>query len=145
MNNPKLTIFIIVLAFAALTGFTLSGIEEAPGVSAWATKKSYKPGESGTVTIKFKTPAGVKIPKEPEISVNLTGNSVEGKGLQDYTRGAGEYLSNSTVNYNFLVPKNVKSGSTLTLKGKVKFGYCTTKDGVCRIGTQEFSAKIKVR
>jgi hypothetical protein len=144
MNRINM-IFIAISIVIFSMAFTFYSPQNAPEVSAKVTKKSYKPGESGVIVIKFKTSAGIKIPKEPEISVSLNGNSVVGKGVQDYTKGAGEYLSDSSIKYNFSIPKNAKSGSTITVNGKVKFGYCTIKDGICRLVSKDFTAKVKVQ
>jgi hypothetical protein len=56
-----------------------------------------------------------------------------------------QYINGSKVKYNFTVPKGAASGSTITVSGNVKFGYCTTSDGVCRLANKNFSAKIKVK
>ncbi len=141
--------FTIILLTAAILipfmGFSYTIAKDAPGVSATPNKKSYSPGESGFVTLSFKTGSKVKIPKDPEVIVSLTSDEVYGQGLQDYSGGEGDYISNSKVKYNFTVPDGAASGSTITISGSVKFGYCTTTDGVCKIGNREFTAKIKVK
>lgn len=126
-------------------GFNLATAQAVPGISASANKKTFSPGESGVLTINFKTGAKVKIPKDPEIIVNLTSSEIEGQGLQDYTGGEGDYINNSKVKYNFTIPSNAASGSTITISGSVKFGYCSTNDGVCKIATKNFTAKVKVK
>ena len=140
-----LSALFIVLSFC-LMGFTSAMAVEAPNVSASANKKTYSAGESGVLTIKFKTSAHVKIPKDPEIEITVT-EGAEGSGMQDYSgNGAGDdYLKTPQVKYNFTVPAGATSGSTITIKGKVKFGYCNSSDGICKIGTKNFTAKIKVK
>ena len=135
----------MVFLIITFGGISFANAQSAPGLTASANKKSYSPGESGFITLNFRTGSNVKIPKEPELVVKLTSGDVEGSGLQDYTRGEGDYISNSKVKYNFTVPAGAASGSTLTVSGSIKFGYCTTKDGVCKITTKNFSAKIKVK
>lgn len=147
-NTIKVKFTIILLTTAILIpfmGFSYISAKDAPTVSATPNKKSYNPGESGFITLSFKTGSKVKIPKDPEITVNLTSGDVYGQGLQDYSGGEGDYISNSKVRYNFTVPDGAASGSTLTISGSVKFGYCTTVDGVCKIGNRDFTAKIKVK
>jgi len=139
---PALLVISILTAFGP---FGFANAQSAPGVTASANKKSYSPGESGFLTISFKTGSKVKIPKEPELVINLTSEDIEGGGLQDYTGGDGDYISNSKVKYNFTVPAGAASGSTLTVSGSVKFGYCTTTNGVCKITTKNFTAKVKVK
>ena len=147
-NIKKVKFLIILLAFVMsipLVGFDSAEKKGVPSVSASADKKSYSPGESGVIILSFKTGSNVKIPKDPEVTVNLTSDNIEGHGLQDYTGGDGDYISNSKVKYNFTVPGGAASGSTITITGNVKFGYCSTSDGVCKLGNKDFSAKIKVK
>ena len=146
MNKIRFSVILVaIIILFPFTGFSTAGQNNAPSISASSNKKSYSPGESGVLTLTFKTGAKVKIPKDPEVTVSLTSSEVEGQGLQDYSGGDGDYISNSKVKYNFTVPANAASGSTLTISGKVKFGYCTTSDGVCMIGNKTFTAKIKVK
>lgn len=145
MTKIKSLLAIFVVTALCLASFSSAMAAEAPGVSASANKKSYSAGESGVLTIKFKTGAHVKIPKDPEIEITVEG--ADGNGLQDYSgNGAGDdYLKSPSVKYNFTVPAGATSGSTITIKGKVKFGYCNSDDGVCKISTKNFTAKIKVK
>lgn len=140
-----LTLILAMFILIPLTGFDIAGKKDAPTISATANKKSYSPGESGVLTISFKTGSKVKIPKDPEITVEITSNNIEAGGLQDYTGGEGDYISNSKVKYNFTVPNDAASGSTINVTGNVRFGYCTTSDGVCKLGNRDFSAKVKVK
>lgn len=138
---------LVVTIFAAVSifGINTANAQNAPGVKVSANKKSYNPGESGVLTFNFKTGSKVKIPKDPEVVVNLSSGDLEGQGLQDYSGGDGDYISNSKVKYNFKVPDGAESGSTITVSGSVKFGYCSTSDGVCKIGNKDFTAKIKIK
>lgn len=138
-------ILLAVMLVIPFMGFDSADKQDAPPVSVSANKKSYSPGESGVLTISFKTGSKIKIPKDPEVSVNLTSGDVEAGGLQDYSGGDGDYISGSKVKYNFTVPAGAASGSTLTISGTVKFGYCTTSDGVCKLGSRNFTAKVKVK
>ncbi len=132
------------LAFVAIALVSESAYsQKLPGISVSTDKKSYSPGESGVLTISFKTSSGVKVPKEPGVEVSVSG--VDGQGLQDYTGGEGDYISSSKVKYNFVVPSGAPSGGQLVIDGSVKFGYCSTSDGVCKMGNKNFSAKIKVK
>ncbi|MBS1513484.1 MAG: hypothetical protein JSS63_00530 [Bacteroidetes bacterium] len=144
MTKIKSLLAIFVMAFFCLSALGTANAAEVPGVSASANKKSYTAGESGVLTIKFKTGDHVKIPKDPEIEVTIT-DGVSGNGLQNVS-GGDDYLSNpAQVKFNFTVPSGAASGSTITIKGKVKFGYCNSDNGVCKIGTKNFTAKIKVK
>ncbi|MEO8446147.1 MAG: hypothetical protein ABI528_01560 [bacterium] len=143
MNKVKFPAIVIAafLLFATANVYSQS----APSVYASANKKSYNAGESGVLTLNFKTGAKVKIPKDPGITMNLTTADIEGQGFQDYSGGEGDYINNSKVKYNFTVPSGAASGSTITISGSVKFGYCTTSDGVCKLATKNFTAKVKVK
>lgn len=118
--------------------------QAVPKVTVKTNKKTYSPGETGVITISFKPAKNVKIPKEPDITVNLT-EGVSGTGIQDYTGGAGEYLNSNFVKYNFTVPSNVTSGSTVKITGTVKFGYCNADDGICKIANKTFTTSIKIK
>jgi len=132
------------LAFVAIALVSESAYsQKLPGISVSTDKKSYSPGESGVLTINFKTSSGVKVPKEPGVEVSVSG--VDGQGLQDYTGGEGDYINGSKVKFNFVVPSGAPSGGQLVIDGSVKFGYCSTSDGVCKMGNKNFSAKIKVK
>ncbi len=146
LNRVKFSVILLtIVLLIPFTGFNYAGKKDAPSISASPNKKSYSPGESGVLTLIFKTGAKIKIPKDPEVMVSLSTGDVEGQGLQDYSGGEGDYISNSKIKYNFTVPAGVSSGSTLTISGNVKFGYCSTTDGVCKIGNRPFTAKIKVK
>ncbi|MDQ3020441.1 MAG: hypothetical protein M3R36_07720 [Bacteroidota bacterium] len=134
-------IFVII----PFMGFDSADKKDAPAISAKLNKKSYSPGESGVLTLSFKTGSKVKIPKDPEVTVSLNSGDIEGQGLQDYSGGDGDYISGSKVKYNFTVPSGVASGSTITISGNVKFGYCSTTDGVCKLANKTFTAKIRVK
>lgn len=141
----KIYISAILIVILLLSGFNSANSKDAPGLSASTNKKSYSPGESGVLTLTFKTGSKVKIPKDPGVTLELTTSDIEGKDMQDYSGGDGDYISGSKVKYNFIVPANAESGSTLTISGNVKFGYCTVTDGVCKLGNRDFTAKIKVK
>lgn len=143
-NKISILFFALIIIIPSF-GFYFIDKKDAPGISAIPNKKSYSPGESGVLTISFKTGSKVKIPKDPEVTVELTTSDVEGSGVQDYSGGDGDYISGSKVKYNFTVPGSAASGSTLTVSGNVRFGYCTTSDGVCKLGNRSFTAKIKVK
>lgn len=150
MNNitfkSKFTLILLsVLILIPVFGFNTTAKKDAPSVSAIPNKKSYSPGESGVLTLSFKTGSKVKIPKDPEVTISLTSSDVDGQGVQDYSAGDGDYITNSKVKYNFTVPDGAASGSTLTISGNVKFGYCSAVDGVCKIGNRQFTAKVKVK
>jgi len=131
---------IILTAIMFLTAAD-SFAQSAPKVKVTLAKKSYKPGQTGTLIIKFIHGSDVKIPKEPEIEVSLTG--VSGVGLQPV--GGGEYITSSQVKYNFTVPSDAQSNSQITITGSVKFGYCNSETGVCKLGNKSFTVKLKVK
>jgi hypothetical protein len=131
-------IFVFALSFLALCN---AEAQSLPKISVKTNKKTYKPGESGVLTIKFKTASDVKIPTDPQVEINLTG--VTGTGLQGYP--GGDYNESKLVKYGFTVSSSEESGSTVTISGTVKFGYCNSETGICKIGNQKFSVKIKIK
>ncbi|MCX7833668.1 MAG: hypothetical protein N2490_05610 [Ignavibacteria bacterium] len=135
----SLVVFVIILAFITSENFA----QTMPTVTVSTNKSSYKPGETGTLTIKFKTAKKVKIPVEPEIEVTLNSTDVEGLGLQPVS-SQGEYLNPAQVKYKFKVSSNLTKGSSITISGSVKFGYCNEDSGICKIGTKTFSKTIKI-
>ncbi|HEX2787399.1 MAG TPA: hypothetical protein VHP32_05790 [Ignavibacteria bacterium] len=139
------TLLILTAFFAVSFAFAGSAYSQSvPTVTVKANKKSFNGGETGTLTISFKPAKNVKIPKEPEITVTSI-NGVEGAGMQDYSAGGGDYLSSNKVKYNFTVPSGLASGTTVKISGTVKFGYCNSDDGVCKIAKKDFSTTIKIK
>lgn len=141
----KKQIILVVSLFVLILVFISSDIfaQTMPTVTVSTNKSSYKPGETGTLTIKFKTAKKVKIPVEPEIEVTLNTNDIEGLGLQPVSSN-GEYLNPAQVKYKFKVSSNLAKGSSVTISGSVKFGYCNEDSGICKIGTKSFSKTIKI-
>jgi len=131
-------IFTFALSFLA---FSNAESQPVPNISVKTNKKSYKPGESGVLTIKFKAGDNVKIPTEPQVEVSL--NGVTGGSLQGYP--GGDYIESKQVKYTFTVGSDEASGGTVTISGTVKFGYCNSDSGICKIGTKKFSVKIKIK
>jgi hypothetical protein len=132
----------VIFAFAlSFLAFSNADSQTLPKISVKTNKKSYTPGESGILTIKFKTGDDVKIPAEPQVEVTLSG--VTGGSLQGYP--GSEYIESKQVKYSFTVGDDAESGSTVTISGSVKFGYCDSGSGICKIGTQKFSVKIKIK
>jgi hypothetical protein len=144
MKSSKI---LLVLAAFFVASFAFAGSaysQSVPKVYVKANKKSFNAGETGTLTISFTTAKNVKIPKEPEITVTSI-NGVEGAGMQDYSGGAGDYLSSNKVKYNFTVPSGLAPGTKVKISGQIKFGYCNSDDGVCKIAKKDFSTTITVK
>jgi hypothetical protein len=131
-------IFAFTLSFLA---FSNAESQTLPKISVKTNKKSYNPGESGVLTIKFKTGDNVKIPSEPQVEITLSG--VTGGSLQGYP--GSDYIESKQVKYSFTVGSDAASESSVTITGSVKFGYCNSDSGICKIGTQKFSVKIKIK
>jgi hypothetical protein len=138
----KSLLFGVVLAFTlSFLAFSSADSQTVPKISVKTNKKSYNPGESGVLTIKFKTGDNIKIPSEPQVEVTLSG--VSGGSLQGYP--GDDYIESKQVKYSFTVGNDAESGSSVTITGSVKFGYCNSDSGICKIGTQKFSVKIKIK
>lgn len=132
----------IIFAFAfSFLSFSNAHSQNVPKITVKTNKKSYKPGESGFLTVKFKTADNVKIAVDPQVEVTL--NGATGGSLQGYP--GGDYIESKQIKYSFTVNSSETSGSTVTLSGSVKFGYCNSDSGICKIGTQKFSVKIKIK
>jgi hypothetical protein len=132
----------VIFAFAlSFLAFSNADSQTLPKISVKTNKKAYKPGESGVLTIKFKTASETKIPTEPQVEVTLSG--VNGGSLQGYP--GGDYIESKMVKYSFTVGSDASSDSQVTISGTVKFGYCDYSTGKCKIGSQKFSVKIKIK
>ncbi|MBV6480012.1 MAG: hypothetical protein HGGPFJEG_02826 [Ignavibacteria bacterium] len=138
-------ILLLVLFLCSISGLGEIYAKDAPGVSASVNKKSFSPGESGVITISFKTGSKVKIPKDPGVTIEITSGNIQGNGVQDYSGGDGDYIDGSKVRYNFTVPSDAAPGSSLTVSGTVGYGYCTVSDGVCKLANKQFSVKIRIK
>ncbi len=114
---------------------TESFAQTTPTVTVSTNKSSYKAGETGTLII---------IPVEPEIEVTLNSSDVEGLGLQPVSSEGG-YLKPAQVKYKFKVSSNVTKGSSVTISGSIKFGYCNEDSGICKIGTKNFTKTIQIK
>jgi hypothetical protein len=145
MKLKYLIVVMLVSVFGILAVSDFAAAQSAPELKVTLSKKSFKPGESGKIIIKFKHGPQVKIPKEPPIEVEISGDGISGQGVQDYSGGEGDYISNSQIKYNFSVSQNAQSGTTITITGKVKFGYCSTESGICKIGNKNFTVTVKVK
>jgi hypothetical protein len=143
MYIRKIVLSIVILLF--VIAFSNTAKAQVPSISAKASPKTLSAGDKSVLTITFKTSSGIKISKEPEIEVTLTGEDVEGVKLQDYSGyPGGDYLDGKQIKYNFKVSSDATAG-TKTLTVKVKFAYCSSESGVCKITTKTTTTKIKVQ
>lgn len=142
--NIKFSLIILALVFTFVSVKTEEAVaQQKPTISISTNKKSYSPGETVRMTIRFNTVKGVKIPKEPPISVTITEGNISGD-LLDYTAGSSEYINNSRVVYTFKIPANTSSGK-LKVSGRVNYGYCNESDGICKLGNNTFTRNITVK
>lgn len=141
MDTKKIRLLVVVL----INVFFISQVfaQTTPSLEIKANKKSFKPGQSGTLSIKFKVSDNIKIPKEPPIEVTISGDNITGLGLEDYSMGEGEYLKNPVVKYKFKVENGVTAG-TKEVQVKVKFSYCNYSTGICKFAEKTKTIKIKV-
>ncbi|MDD5362793.1 MAG: hypothetical protein PHN88_11715 [Ignavibacteria bacterium] len=144
MKIRILALMLLIGFFAVLT-FNDASAQSTPTVKVSVSKKSVKPGETAYLVIKFKHGTQVKIPKEPPIEVSISGDGVSGISVQDYSGGEGDYINNSQIKYKFKVNSDATSGSSITVSGTVKFGYCSTETGTCKMATKNFTVKVKVK
>jgi len=144
----KKRILAVVLLISFFAVFSISSEASAqsgsPTLKVTATK-SVKPGATGTLTIKFKHGSKVKIPQEPTIEVSITGDGITGSGSPILKADEDGYIKNSTIKYKFKVSSNATSGSTIQITGTVKFGYCSTETGTCKMGNQSFTTSVKIK
>ena len=139
----RFSVIIVLVLFGFVFTQTQSAFaQEKPVVTAKANKKSYKPGTSGSITIRFKTAEKVKIPAD-QIEVSISGNNVTGEGLANVS--GGEYLDPQTVSYKFNISSNAETGKSIPVKVTIKYGYCNYDTGICKRTevTKTVSLKIK--
>lgn len=142
MKIKTLVSLFTLVVFFVLVG---NGYSQVPSISASVNKSSgYSPGGSGYITIKFKCANNIKISADPEVSVTLTAEGVTGTGLQTPST-SGDYLSPAQVKYNFSVSSNTSAGSRIKVKVTVKFSYCNSETGVCKIATKSTYVTVKVK
>lgn len=135
---------LILTVFAAFSINNSVNAQSSPTLNV-SVSKSVKPGGVGTLTIKFKHGPKVKIPGEPPIEITLNGEGITAQGDPIFSTDAEGYIKNSKVSYKFKVSSSAQSGSTISISGKVKFGYCSTESGVCKFGDQNFTVSVKVK
>ena len=78
LKIKALLAFLVFSAFC-LTGFNSAKAVEAPNVTANSNKSHTQQVKAEFLTIKFKTTAHVKIPKDPEIEVTISEGALDGK------------------------------------------------------------------
>jgi hypothetical protein len=144
MNKRFLAVVLLISLFAVLSISNSVLAQSVPTLKVSVTK-SVKPGGTGTLTIKFKHGAKVKIPQEPAIEVSISGDGITGTGSPVFKADDDGYIINSTIKYKFKVSSNATSGSTIQISGTVKFGYCNSESGICKIGNQSFTTSVKVK
>lgn len=143
--TKKLFISVLLLGFIAVLSANTSVFAQPSPTLSVSVSKSVKPGGVGTLTIKFKHGPKVKIPSEPAIEITLNGEGITPQGEPSFSTDAEGYIKNSKITYKFKVSSDAVSGSTISLSGKVKFGYCSTETGVCKFGDQNFTVSVKVK
>jgi hypothetical protein len=144
MKKRILAVILLISFFAVLTISNSASAQSSPTLKV-SVSKSVKPGGTGTLTIKFKHSNKVKIPQEPAIDVSISGDGITGVGDPTFSADEDGYIINSTIKYKFKVSSNATSGSTIQISGTVKFGYCSTETGTCKMGNQSFTVSVKVK
>jgi len=144
MKKRILAVVLLIGFFAVLSMSNTASAQSSPTLKVSVTK-SVKPGGTGTLTIKFKHGNKVKIPQEPAIEVSISGDGITGTGSPIFSANDEGYITNSTIKYKFKVSGNATSGSTVQISGTVKFGYCSTETGTCKMGNQSFTTSVKIK
>lgn len=144
MKKRILAVVLLISFFAVLSISNSASAQSSPTLKVSVTK-SVKAGGTGTITIKFKHGNKVKIPQEPAIEVSITGDGITGSGSPTFSANEDGYITNSTIKYKFKVSGNATSGSTVQISGTVKFGYCSTETGTCKMGNQSFTTSVKIK
>jgi hypothetical protein len=144
MKKRILAVILLISFFAVLTISNSASAQSSPTLKV-SVSKSVKPGGTGTLTIKFKHSNKVKIPSEPPIEVSISGDGITGGGDPTFSADEDGYITNSTIKYKFKVSSNATSGSTIQISGTVKFGYCSTETGTCKMGNQSFTVSVNVK
>ena len=144
MKKRILAVVLLIGFFAVLSMSNTASAQSSPTLKVSVTK-SVKPGGTGTLTIKFKHGNKVKIPQEPAIEVSISGDGITGSGSPTFSANDEGYITNSTIKYKFKVSGNATSGSTVQISGTVKFGYCSTETGTCKMGNQSFTTSVKIK
>ena len=143
MKKRILAVVLLISFFAVFSMSSEASAQSSPTLKVSVTK-SVKPGGTGTLTIKFKHGNKVKIPQEPAIEVSISGDGITGSGSPTFSANDEGYITNSTIKYKFKVSGNATSGSTVQISGTVKFGYCSTETGTCKMGNQSFTTSVKI-
>jgi hypothetical protein len=142
--KKRILAVVLLISFFAVFSISNSASAQTPTLKV-SVSKSVKPGGVGTLTIKFKHGPKVKIPQEPAIEVSINGDGITGTGNPTFTANDDGYINNSTIKYKFKVSSNATSGSSIQISGTVKFGYCSTETGTCKMGNQSFTATVKIK
>jgi len=138
---------IAFICILILFGFVMMQSETAiaqtkPVITAKANKKSYKPGDNGSIIINFKTSDNVKIPAE-QVEVTISGENVTGTGLSNVS--GGEYLDPQKVSYDFTISGNASIGTKIPVTVTITYGYCNYDSGICKRGTTTKTVKLPIK
>jgi hypothetical protein len=145
MMKKRILTLVLLISFFAVLSISNSALAQSSPTLKVSGPKSLKAGKTGTLTIKFKHGPKVKIPKEPAIEVSIKGDGVTGVGEPKFSSDDEGYINNSTIKYKFKLSSDAVSGTSVQISGTVKFGYCSTETGTCKMGNQSFTVTVKVK
>ncbi len=143
--KKRILAVVLLVSFFAVFALSDSAFAQSSPTLKVSVTKAVKPGGIGTLTIKFKHGPKVKIPQEPAIEISLSGDGITSVGELTFKTDDDGYIINSTIKQKFKVSSNATSGSTIQISGTVKFGYCSTATGTCKMGNQSFTVSVIVK
>ncbi len=129
---PAIALILLCSAFAPGDDAQTSN----PDVKVWAhlSRQTYKPGETGEITITLSPAEGYHINANPAVEIALDKSAaviLKGEPSQVIDRANGYLSSRSPVRQTFYVPSSTAAGSHL-VKGTVTYFYCSDSEGWCR-------------
>jgi len=150
-SGSLMTRTIVLVAFLLLSSFTFVDDPKAnsnPNVGVWThvSRATFKPGDTGEITITIAPAEGYHVNANPPVEFGLDApKTIMLKGvLSQVTDKNNGYLSTrSPLRQTFYVPSTVKPGAH-TLKGMVTYFYCSDVEGWCQRFRQPIALSFTV-
>jgi hypothetical protein len=119
-----------------------------PNVRVWVhlSRESFKPGDTGEISITISPAEGYHVNANPPVELRLDSTkAILFKGVLSQTtdRNNGYLSTRSPIRQSFYLPSTIKPGFHV-LKGVVTYFYCSDSEGWCQRFRQPITLSFNV-